>query len=105
MSRYATPTITPLGSQCYTVVDSSHAVCTVDLRAFARNGGCTCDTFTRCCRFLLARTDKPWRCEHIMACRDYAFETEYWALVDHMEKVIELTPDELAAVAVDPAGR
>lgn len=82
--------VTPIGSQCFTVADSSPATYTVDLRAFGRNGSCTCNTFLRCCKPLLKTTDRPWRCDHILAARDHAFETEFWALIDQQEKIIEL---------------
>ena len=80
-------TINPIGDHCYQVDGF-----TVSLAEYARNGSCTCHTFQKCCKYLLARTDKPWRCDHILAARDYAFETEFWALVDGNNKIIELPP-------------
>ena len=99
--------ITPLGSQCFTVADSTPANHHVDLREYARNGSCTCNVFMSCCRHLLKlqKVDKAWRCDHILAARDFAFETEFWALVDRSEKIIELTTNELSGIDHLPLGR
>lgn len=84
-------TIKPLGSQCYLVQDAP-ANHHVDLRAFNRNGDCTCDTFQQCCLFLLRNQQggRTWHCPHILAVRDYVMDGEFWLLVEHTEKIIEL---------------
>lgn len=90
--------INPLGSQCFTVLVSSPATqrYTVNLRAFSRNGSCTCATFTGFCKFVLKHQekDRPWRCPHILAVRDYVMDNGYWDLVDQVEKIIELPTNE-----------
>ena len=97
--------ITSLGSQCFTVADSSPAKHHVDLRAFARNGSCTCSVFMGCCRHLLhlQKVDKAWHCEHILAARSFAFDTEFWPLLDRCEKIVVLTENELGSA--NTAGR
>lgn len=61
---------------------------TVDLRAFKGNGSCTCTVFHGCCKFLLEHgSTKRWRCDHILAARDWMLENEVLA---SDEKIIEM---------------
>lgn len=89
--------ITPISPHVYAVAESSPAtIHTVDMRAFARNGSCTCPVFQGCCRFLLKHQtiDKPWRCPHILAVIQWIHDNEYWPLIDRTEKIIELPTNE-----------
>lgn len=80
--------ITPLGSQVYAVRDSLHKTRTVSLRAFEWNGSCDCPTFTDCCKPLLdLGSEKRWRCDHIIAARQWMMEHE-------MPKVLKELEDE-----------
>lgn len=66
---------------------------TVDLRAFNGNGSCTCATFYGCCKFLLqhqGESGKRWRCDHILAVRDWVMEHEVPALIERTEKIVEM---------------
>lgn len=92
--------ITPLGSGVYSV-SSPNEQHTVDIGAYGWNGSCTCRVFTACARFILkhqgeSESRESTRCDHILACREFAMEHEYPLLIERAEKIIELPTSQTA---------